>query len=153
MKKKIDPHYPKLLINNIPIDNRSPTSVLEILLLCINFQYSPIDTIQKNIQYLLDIAEQYFIERKKISSLDKTEKVECTRIMKTINVWRKNWPFLDREAMITAYWNFRMRNEKLSLLSGFGVAQIESNGEGGFKVRTMGVNPEKQTLRSLPPSR
>jgi hypothetical protein len=43
-----------------------------------------------------------------------------------------------------------MRNENLSLLSGFGLAEVESNGEGGLKVRKMSFNPEKQLLRSIP---
>ncbi len=140
---------PKLMINNIDISKRSPSSILETLLLCIDFQYSPEEVIKENIQSLFEMAGQYFTELKKIS-IDKTEKLECTKMLTTIKIWSEQIKSWSRDYMITSYWNFRMRNEKLSLLFGFGLAQVENNGEGGLKVRKMSFNPEKQLLRSLP---
>ncbi len=146
---KISIDNPKILINHIDISNRPPALILEALLLCINFIYSSEEAIKENLLELFNIAEEYLTEKKSCLK-ERQEKLECTRILKTIKIWREKLANLNREQITTTYWDFRLRNEKLSLLSGFGFAQIEGNGEGGLKAKRLYGNSEKRTLRSIP---
>jgi len=131
---------PKLFINGIELSDRCPHEIVEILFLCINFTYSSLEAIRANLEELFAMADEYLIDRRKWSA-DKKDRTDCSRLLRQINIWKVKWKRLPKEGLMSAYWDFILRNQKLALLPGFGVATNFGD--------VLRVNPEKTSLHSM----
>jgi len=131
---------PKISINEIDLSKRQVFEMMEFLFLCIDFEYSPMHILLENLQGLFEIMTEYLIARK-MSSKDKKERAECTRLLRLIHIWSLKWKRLNREGLVIQYWDFILRNSGCPLLPGFGVATNFGD--------NLAVNAEKKSLRSI----
>jgi len=139
-----DKEIPIISINEIPLNPKhfSPFDVVKALLLIVKFEYSPIRTLRSSLLSVMEIAQEYLMARKVVEN-DKVKKKECISAVRSIKAWRERIG-MDREWHIKNYYDFLMRCEGLGTLPGFGVCQT------GEVLVHFNINPEKQTLRSIP---
>jgi len=140
MKSSEEQVGPKIFINDIELHNRSAHEIVEVLFLCIDFIYSPMEAIQANLAELFSTAREYLIDRKAYSS-DKKDRAACSRLLRQISIWQVKWKRLSKVQLMNAYWDFILRNQNLALLPGFGVATNFGD--------VLRVNPEKTSLHSI----